>query len=176
MPDAPDGLSALVVATQLSAPVPGGTGRYAANVLRSLEVSRPAGAGLTAYLCGDVAPDCGLELPAGLASRRAPVGFRALARLWERGLPPRAPDADLVHATTLMVPPTRAGSRLVVTVHDVVPWTHPETLTPRGVAFHRRMAERVARTADLLLTPTAVVAQRLEQLLQPACPVRVVPP
>lgn len=176
MPDEPHVLSALVVATQLSAPLPGGTGRYAANVLRSLDATRPAGAGLTAYLCGGVVPGSGLELPVGLDSSRSPMGFRVLARLWERGLPPRAPRADLVHATTLMVPPTRAGSRLVVTVHDVVPWTHPETLTPRGVAFHRRMAERVAGSADLIIAPTAVVARRLDELLQPACPVRVVPP
>ena len=169
-------LDVLVVAAQLSAPVPGGTGRYAAGVLRSLEETRPAGAQVTALLCGAVPEGAGLEVPPGVQVRRAPVGFRALARLWERGLPPHAPEADLVHAPTLLVPPVRGGTRLVVTIHDTVPWTHPETLTPRGVSFHRRMGERVAASADGLLAPTATVAAALTELLTPAHPVRVVPP
>jgi glycosyltransferase involved in cell wall biosynthesis len=50
---------------------------------------------------------------------------------------------------------------LVVTVHDAVPWTHPETLTPRGVRWHRRMAELVAARADLVVVPTRAVAAEL---------------
>lgn len=169
-------LDVLVVAAQLSAPVPGGTGRYAAGVLRSLEATRPEGAQVAALLCGAVPEGAGLEVPEGVRVRRAPVGFRALARLWERGLPPHAPEADLVHAPTLMVPPVRDGTPLVVTIHDSVPWTHPETLTPRGVSFHRRMGERVAASAAGLLAPTSTVAAALTGLLSPAHPVRVVPP
>ena len=41
------------------------------------------------------------------------------------------------------------------------PWTHPETLTPRGARWHREMAERVADTADVVITPTAAVAREL---------------
>ncbi len=54
---------------------------------------------------------------------------------------------------------------MVVTVHDAVPWTHPETLTPRGVAWHRAMVERAARTADLLVVPTQAVADELARHL-----------
>ena len=60
----------------------------------------------------------------------------------------------------------------MVTVHDAVPWTHPETLTPRGVHWHRRMAERVARTADAVVVPTHAVATELGRFL--ALPDRVV--
>jgi glycosyltransferase involved in cell wall biosynthesis len=75
-----------------------------------------------------------------------------------------------------MVPPTRSDTALVVTIHDVVPWTHPETLTAHGVAFHRRMADRAAREAAAIVTPTEAVASRVRELLHPRCPVHTVPP
>ena len=51
--------------------------------------------------------------------------------------PARRSTGDVVHATSLAVPPP--GDRpLVVTVHDLVPVRAPELLTRRGVAFHRR--------------------------------------
>src|SRR5205085_2744729 len=68
------------------------------------------------------------------------------------------PGGDAVHAMTPFAPP-RSG-QLVVTVHDAVPWTHPETLTRRGVAWHRRMIRRAAR-ADAVVVPTRAVADEL---------------
>ena len=152
-------LSVVVVGTQLSAPVPGGTGRYTSELLRTLAATQPSHARFEVF---------------PVASSRLP--YRLLARLWDRGLPPRAPDAEVVHAPTLLFPPVRRESALVVTIHDVVPWTHPETLTPRGVAFHRRMAQRAARRADLVLTPTEAVAEQVRRLVSPTAPVRAVPP
>jgi len=75
----------------------------------------------------------------------------------------------------LLVPPKRLAG-LVVTIHDVVPWTHPETLTPHGAAFHRRMGERAAKEADLIVTPTVAVAERVRHLLAPRAEVVAVPP
>jgi glycosyltransferase involved in cell wall biosynthesis len=63
----------------------------------------------------------------------------------------------------------------VVTIHDAVPWTHPETLTPRGARWHRAMAERAARNAAAITVPTQAVADELAEVL-PAVrdvPVRV---
>jgi glycosyltransferase involved in cell wall biosynthesis len=53
----------------------------------------------------------------------------------------------------------------VVTIHDAVPWTHPETLTPHGVRWHLAMGRRVARTADLVVVPTHAVARQLSEFL-----------
>jgi glycosyltransferase involved in cell wall biosynthesis len=86
-------------------------------------------------------------------------------------MPPHPADSGVVHAPTLLVPPARPDTRLVVTVHDVVPWTHPETLTPRGVAFHQAMAARAASTADVLVTPTRAVAEAVRTYLNPRGPV-----
>jgi glycosyltransferase involved in cell wall biosynthesis len=54
----------------------------------------------------------------------------------------------------------------VVTIHDAVPWTHPETLTPRGVAWHRRMVGFAAREADRIIVPTEAVAAELADLVR----------
>jgi len=62
---------------------------------------------------------------------------------------------------------------LSVTVHDTVPWTHPETLTPRGVSWHRAMVARAARRADALVVPTAAVADDLATRVRCVAPVRV---
>lgn len=156
-----------VVAAQLCAPVPGGTGRYTAELVRALSKTATGNDRVFALAprgC-DRAHDLGVEVE-GL-----PASFRVLARLWERGLPPRAGAAQVVHAPTLLVPPVRKGAALVVTIHDVVPWTHPETLSSRGVSFHQRMARRAGRDADLIITPTRHVARQVERLLNPTAPV-----
>jgi glycosyltransferase involved in cell wall biosynthesis len=74
------------------------------------------------------------------------------------------PGGDAVHAPTPFAPPApKRGRGLVVTVHDTVPWTHPDTLTPRGVAWHRRVIDRALNTASAIVVPTAAVAAELTQ-------------
>jgi len=53
----------------------------------------------------------------------------------------------------------------VVTVHDAVPWTHPETLTARGVRWHRAAVAVAVGTADLVVVPTRAVAYELRRHL-----------
>jgi glycosyltransferase involved in cell wall biosynthesis len=147
---------------QCLAPVPGGTGRYAREIAAALAETAPAGSGVTGWT-GWHRSVSAADVPGVRGPRRLPLPRRALVAAWERGGGP-APAGDLVHAPTLLVPPRR-GKPLVVTIHDAVPWTHPETLTPRGVAWHRRMAQRAARTADAIVVPTHAVAAELVQAL-----------
>jgi glycosyltransferase involved in cell wall biosynthesis len=164
-------LDVTVLATQLSARVPGGTGRYTSELLRALAATTSPGDRIRAVRlpapASAVAELDRLRIP--ITALRTP--FPLLTRLWAHGLPPHPADTGVVHAPTLLVPPARPGTRLVVTVHDVVPWTHPETLTPRGVAFHQAMAARAASTADVLVTPTRAVADAVRTYLEPQCPV-----
>jgi glycosyltransferase involved in cell wall biosynthesis len=95
----------------------------------------------------------------GVPSYRLTMPRRGLIALWERGIGP-AIGGDVVHALTPLAPPRRR-TPLVVTVHDAVAWTHPETLTKRGVRWHRSAIERAARTADLVVVPTRAVAEEL---------------
>ncbi|WP_111766112.1 glycosyltransferase family 4 protein [Nakamurella deserti] len=150
-----------VIAEQILAPVPGGTGRYARQILQALAQTSPAGWTVRSTTAWH--RDTGRAVVPGVdGPHRQPAGPRALAQLWRHGLPPW-PAGDRVHATTPLAPAPRRG-RTVVTVHDTVPWTHPETLTPRGVAWHRTMIDRAARTADRIVVPTRTVADELAAL------------
>ncbi len=150
-----------VIAEQILAPVPGGTGRYARQILAALATTTPPSwrvRSATAWHRDTTAA----VVPQVDGPHRLPVGARVLAEAWRRGLPPW-PAGDRVHATTPLAPAPRRGPT-VVTVHDTVPWTHPETLTPRGAAWHRDMIDRAARTADRLVVPTRAVADELSVL------------
>jgi len=161
-----------LVVDQLFAPVPGGTGRYAGELAAALAVTTPGGSSLRTWSAWHALRPATTSGTPGL--RQLPLGSKVLARLWERGLGPAPRDADVVHATTLLVPP-RSHAALVVTIHDVVPWTHPESLTPHGAAFHRRMGARAAREADLIVTNTSAVADQIRAILAPSVEVMVVP-
>ena len=155
-----------LVVEQLVAPVPGGTGRYTREIARAVATALGA--------AGSPRPEAftawhrhlgAAEIPGVAGPYRLPLGRRALAAAWERGAGPvPRRGLDLVHAPTLLAPP-RGGRPLVVTIHDAVPWTHPETLTSRGVAFHRRMAARVAREADVVITVSDAAAAELREVL-----------
>ena len=151
-----------VLVEQVLAPVPGGTGRYARELAAALAATAPAGAEVTGWTAWhrDVGP---ARVPGVGGPRRLPLPRRGLVAAWERGVGP-APAADLVHAPTPLAPPRRRRP-LVVTVHDAVPWTHPETLTARGVRWHRRAVGLAARHADRIVVPTHAVAAELAAAL-----------
>ncbi len=165
-----------LVVEQLLSPSPGGTARYTREIARAVAAELiAAGSPRPVSACAwhrDVLP---AEIPGVAGPYRLRLGRRALAAAWERGLgpAPRGP-LDVVHAPTLLVPPKR-GRGLVVTIHDAIPWTHPGTLTPRGVAFHRRMAARAVRDADVVITVSEASAAELEPVLHLGDRLRVIP-
>lgn len=142
---------------QCLAPVPGGTGRYSRELALALLRTAPAGSSVAGFTAWHRSP---LSVP-GIRVARLALPRRALVAAWERGFGPSVPG-DVVHAPTPLHPPR---GRLVVTVHDAVPYTHPETLTPRGVRWHRAMIERAARLADLIVVDTQAVADELARFV-----------
>src|SRR4051812_34112123 len=161
-----------VVLEQCLSPVPGGTGRYARELTAALAATAGPGDSVTAWTAWhrDIEP---ARLAGVAGPRRLPLGARGLALAWQRGRGPAPSRADVVHAPTLLLPPRRSHQRLVVTIHDAVPWTHPETLTAHGARWHRAMGRRAVRTADAVLVPTTAVARELSRQL-PAAPLQVV--
>jgi glycosyltransferase involved in cell wall biosynthesis len=149
-----------VLLEQLLSPVPGGTGRYSADLATTLAATAPEGSDVFGWVAWhrDVRT---AKLSGVHGPRRLSLSRPLLARLWERGVGPAPHGMDIVHAPTALAPPRRRRP-LVVTIHDAIPWTHPETLTPRGVRFHRRMVERAARYADLVIVPSAAAVVDLE--------------
>ncbi|MGP4021127.1 glycosyltransferase family 4 protein [Saccharopolyspora sp. 5N708] len=162
----------VTIAEQLLAPVPGGTGRYTRELLRAMAETAPAGWELSSVVSRSSDP-AAARVPGVRGPRVLPLPRRALIASWERGLP-LWPGGDSVHAMTPLAPPAKRGRGLVVTVHDTVPWTHPETLTPRGVSWHRRAISRAARHADALVVPTAAVAADLARHTEITAGLRVI--
>jgi glycosyltransferase involved in cell wall biosynthesis len=86
----------------------------------------------------------------------------------------------MVHATSMLAPLYRhdrvnsGGNQTAVTIHDVVPWTNPETLTPRGVSWHKAMAVRAQKYADAIVVPTHAVAAELDEILNFGERIRVI--
>lgn len=152
-----------MLADQLLAPVPGGTGRYTWRIGAALAATAPQGWTVRTVVtrCADPSP---AAIPGTAGPTVLPWPRRALLAAWERGVP-LWPGGDSVHAPTPFAPPRRRGHGLVVTVHDTVPFTHPHTLTRRGARWHRRAITRAARTANALVVPTTAVAAELPQRL-----------
>ena len=166
------GLQVAILLEQCLGPVPGGTGRYAREVAGALAGQAPAGSGVRVWTAWhrDVAA---ARVPGAAGPSRLPLPRRPLTMAWERGLGPVPRGADLVHAPTPLAP-IRGNRPLVVTVHDAVPWTHPETLTPRGVRWHRTVIARAAASADAIVVPTQAVADELARHVALAAPAVVV--
>ena len=143
---------------QCLAPVPGGTGRYSRELALALQRTAPEGSTVTGFTAWHRDR---LTLQDVLV-RRLALPRRPLVAAWERGVGPSVPG-EVVHAPTPLHP---RSDRLVVTVHDAVPYTHPETLTPRGVAWHRAMIERAARIARLVVVDTQAVADELARFVE----------
>jgi glycosyltransferase involved in cell wall biosynthesis len=165
-------LRVAILLEQCLGPVPGGTGRYAREVATALVGQAPAGSAVRVWTAWH--RDVAAARVAGAAGpSRLPLPRRPLTLAWERGLGPAPRAADLVHAPTPLAP-ARGKRPLVVTVHDAVPWTHPETLTPRGARWHRTVIARAAASADALVVPTRAVADELARHVALAAPPVVV--
>ncbi|MFB9904762.1 glycosyltransferase family 4 protein [Allokutzneria oryzae] len=163
----------VVVAEQLLAPVPGGTARYTRELVRALASTAPVGWEVSTVVARHADPSAAI-IPGANGPRVLGLPRRALTAAWERGLP-LWPGGDSVHAPTPLAPArAKRGRSLVVTVHDTVPWTHPETLTRRGVGWHRRMITRAVDRADAIVVPTAAVAADLARFAPGSSQVHVI--
>lgn len=150
------------VLEQCLAPIPGGTGRYTKEIaaaLAAVDGERTVIGWTAAHRDLSPARIRGVRGPKTL-----PLPRRGLIAAWDIGSGPVPRGADLVHAPTMLVPPRRRKP-LVVTIHDAVPWTHPETLTPRGASWHRRVGERVAKQADAIVVPSQAVVDQLVEFI-----------
>ena len=163
-----------VMLDQVVAPVPGGIGRYALNLLRALSVRLNGNQSLVGFVprvSQDTVRQLEGYIPLLDGIDVSPFPRPILARAWERGF--AVPQREVTYSPSLFAPLTEHGQH-IVTIHDAVPWTHPETLTARGARWHRAMGERARRFADIIVVPTNAVASRLSTFLSLGDRIRVI--
>lgn len=171
-----------VIIDQMIAPVPGGIGRYTEELTRELIATAPAGCAVSGVVSSS--PDSDYRdiadrLPGLAGLNKSALARRELSLAWQHGFT-RIPGEGMLHSTSLLAPLGRhdrlnnRGDQVVVTIHDTVPWSHPETLTPRGVSWHRGMAKRAQRFADAIVVPTHAVAAELSAILDVGDRIRVI--
>lgn len=160
-----------VVVDQILAPVPGGIGRYTVELTRGLIATAPRSCDVEGVVAAhpQAEYDRLTDLLPGLSGlAKAPLGRRELSVAWQTGVV-GLPGRGMIHSTSLLAPLFRhdrsldPATQTVVTIHDTVPWTHPKTLTPRGVRWHKAMARRAHRFADAVVVPTHAVADELSE-------------
>lgn len=140
----------VVTTEQLRRSVPGGIATYARGLLQGL---------------------AGLDV--SVAAWGGMIGPRADTALWDRGLAPGLPKADLVHATSLAVPPSRRPTS--VFIHDMAWREVPDAFPVRGRRWHEDALGRARVRAQLFLTPSRRSADALLADGFPAAAVEVVP-
>lgn len=149
-------MKVLVIAEQLRRPVPGGIGTYVRGLIGGLrDLADPPAVELIASRPRHGAPDPVAAL--GLPVHTAPVPGRALVAAWDRGFVPITAPAEVVHATSLAVPPV-GRAPLTAMVHDLAWRSHPEAYPWRGRRWHEAALRRALRRAEVLLVPSEPVA------------------
>ncbi|MHB1854039.1 MAG: glycosyltransferase family 4 protein [Acidimicrobiales bacterium] len=153
---------------------PRGAGRYTLELARAL--SRRDDIALTLIARSADATRWSSLAPAASVLAAAP-GPRPLRLAWEQwampGVLARQP-LDVHHGPHYTMP-ERARLPMVVTVHDLTFFDHPDWHERSKVPFFRRAIRHAAARADVLVCVSHATARRLEDLLHPRAQVVVAP-
>lgn len=167
---------------QLLGDVPGGIGRYAENLAREVIRRAPAGcevAGLVSQIPSEEEQRLYDRFPGIAHIETSKLSRKALSKAWQHGFLTGVFGGGLFHAPSLFAPLRDPSSgdahQTVVTVHDTVPWRHPDTLTPNGVRWHKAQLKRAWQYADAVVTPTHAVAEQVAELYDFGDRLRVIP-
>ncbi len=143
----------------------GGIGRYVRELVRALAALDQE----TSYLLFIAGPSDRFArpaLPPNFSLRFSPLSDRWLARLWHRLRLPLPVERftgplDLFHATDFVLPPTRPGTRTLLTVHDLSFVRAPETATPALRRYLNRVVPRSVARADHVLADSQATREDL---------------
>lgn len=164
-----------MVVEQLWQPVPGGSGRYIVELARELPTTGTQPVGVAARRARGALDDH--EVGLGIPVVHSHLPRRALYTCWDRlrlpSVDPLVPGAQIVHATTWAIPPTKRP--LVVTVHDTAFLRDPGNFTPHGVEYFTRALDLTRRRADVVVVPSRATAADCEDAGIAPSRIRVIP-
>jgi glycosyltransferase involved in cell wall biosynthesis len=161
-----------VILDEMISPAPTGLSRYAGELSRALLEFAPAGCfveGIISASTEDVYEEVAERLPGLSALFKSALTRRDLTAAWQHGFTPV--PSGMVHAPSLFAPlrnhdrVNSPGNQVVVTIHNVRAWTHPESLPARQVSWTKGMAQRAFKYADAVVVPTHAIAAELQQIL-----------
>ncbi len=158
-----------------------GTGRYTEELTRELILAAPRGVTVEAFVAASTEDEYARirdALPGLARLHKSALAQRELRSAWQHGFT-RIPGSGMLHAPSLLAPLTRHdrvndGTQTVVTLHDLVAWTHPDSLTARQVSWNKGMLKRAERYADAIVVPTHSVADRIGEYARFGDRVRVI--
>ena len=169
-----------VVVDQIVAPVPGPIGRYTLDLSRAIVAAAPKGCEVEGIVSSSLPDDYDRvlqEVPGLTGLYKSSLARRELAAAWQLGVT-TSPGGGMIHGTSLFAPLRKhdreRGDQTVVTVHDVLAWTHPESLSAASVAWPKGMMKRARKHADAIVVPTHALAERLAQVADFGDRVRVI--
>lgn len=171
-----------VVVDQIIAPAPGPVGRYTEELTRQLIATAPRGCDVEGIIsASQPARHEHVEalLPGLSALHSTTLQRRELTAAWQLGLT-TSHGGGMIHAPGLLAPLRRHdrshdGHQIAVTVHDLVAWTHPGSLSATTVAWHKAMMRRARKHADAVVVPTHALAEQLLEIVSFGDRVRVIP-
>lgn len=170
-----------VIIDDMLSTAPGGVSRYTEELARELISTAPRGCTVEGFVAASPEPDYALiadRLPGLAYLHKSALARRELTAAWQHGFT-RLPGTGMVHATSLFAPLARHdrlndGDQIAVTIHDTLAWSHPESLSPRQVSWHKSMVKRAERYADAIVVPSHTVAGQLDELFSFGDRVRVI--
>jgi len=171
-----------VIIDEMLSPTPNGISRYAEELTRALIQYAPPGCYVEGIVSASTEPEYAVvneRLPGLSSLYKTSLARRELVSAWQHGFT-RLPGGGMIHAPSLLAPLGRhdrvnaTGQQIAVTIHDVVAWTHPQSLSTRRIAWHKAMAKRAHKYADAVVVPTHAVADELRDILDFGDRVRVV--
>ena len=102
-------------------------------------------------------------VPSGVHVRARPLPARGLRAAWSRGEWPPVEllcgPVEVFHATNFVLPPTGRAAG-VLTIHDLAYLGRPDTVSTASQAY-RELVPRGLERADVVLTPSAAVAEQV---------------
>lgn len=170
-----------VIIDEMLSPTPGSVARYSEELTRELINAAPANCFVEAFVSASTEDEYALiadRLPNLATLHKSALSRRELRTSWQHGFT-KVPGSGMVHAPSLLAPLRRhdrlnRGDQIIVTVHDTVAWTRPESLGSRQASWARAMLKRAEKYADAIVVPSHTVAQQLESIANFGDRVRVI--
>jgi len=170
-----------VIIDEMLSPTHGSLARYSEELTRGLIASAPSNCFVEAFVSASTEAEYALihdRLPNLAALHKSVLSRRELRASWHHGFT-KVPGTGMLHATSLLAPLRRhdrlnRGDQIVVTVHDTVAWTRPESVGSHQAGWSRAMLKRAEKFADAIVVPSHTVAQQLESFASLGDRVRVI--